>query len=38
VATAAAWEHLGMVPPAGAMFGESLFSLAEEDGGELFEG
>lgn len=37
VATAAAWEHLGMVPPAGAMFGESLFSLTEAEDADLFE-
>lgn len=37
VATAAAWEHLGMVPPAGTMFGENLFTLSEAGGGELFE-
>jgi Holliday junction DNA helicase RuvB len=37
VATAAAWEHLGMVPPAGTMFGESLFSLSESGEADLFE-
>ena len=37
VATAAAWEHLGMVPPAGTMFGESLFSLTEPAEADLFE-
>jgi len=37
VATAAAWEHLGMVPPAGTMFGESLFSLTEAGDADLFE-
>ncbi|MFD1212451.1 Holliday junction branch migration DNA helicase RuvB [Arthrobacter sp. GCM10027362] len=37
VATAAAWEHLGMVPPAGAVFGESLFALTEAGEPDLFE-